>query len=588
MNETSLNTFDKVLRDILIHSYGNDNIAILNTINSSNSNFEIPKNRQHGDLTSNFAMMHSKIFSINPRDLANNIMNGFLEYQDQLFIKDIQIAGPGFINFYLKEEFWQKSLSQVFQSIDNYGFSNIGKNENVNVEYVSANPTGPLHIGHCRGAVIGDVIASVYEKMGYNVTREYYVNDAGGQIDQLVKSVSLKYQLKISLIDSINPDQITYNGEYITPIVDELYATYGDELLQQDNYSAIIKAKSISYILNLIKDDLSKVNIKHDLFFSEQTLINSGEIDESMELLKKKNLIYIGKLPQPKKVIETEHDEREQELFKSTTFGDDMDRAISKEDGSHTYFASDIAYHNNKLNRGFNKMINIWGADHSGYVKRMKGAVDALSDNKANIDILLCQLVKLLRDNKPVKMSKRNNDYITIGEVVDEVGSDPIRFMMIFRKSDAPLDFDFVKVCEKSKENPVFYVQYAFARINSVFRNWSHLNEYNFLDYIKSHSTDFNQLIHESEIDLIKKISYFPNLLINVVETNDIHKIAYYLHEIASDFHSLWNLGNDNTSMRFISENENITHQRMVLLYVISKILESGLDLLGVAHPEKM
>ena len=588
MNETSLNTFDKVLRDIIIHAYGNDNIAILNTINFSKPNFEIPKNSQHGDLTSNFAMMHSKVFSINPRDLANNIMNGFLEYQDQLFIKDIQIAGPGFINFYLKEEFWQKSLSQVFQSIDNYGFSNIGKNENINVEYVSANPTGPLHIGHCRGAVIGDVIASVYEKMGYNVTREYYVNDAGGQIDQLVKSVSLKYQLKISLIDSINPDQITYNGEYITPIVDELYATYGDELLQQDNYSAIIKEKSISYILNLIKDDLSKVNIKHDLFFSEQTLINSGEIDESMELLKKKNLIYIGKLPQPKKVIETEHDEREQELFKSTTFGDDMDRAISKEDGSHTYFASDIAYHNNKLNRGFNKMINIWGADHSGYVKRMKGAVDALSDNKANIDILLCQLVKLLRDNKPVKMSKRNNDYITIGEVVDEVGSDPIRFMMIFRKSDAPLDFDFVKVCEKSKENPVFYVQYAFARINSVFRNWSHLNEYNFLDYIKSPSTNFNELSHESEIDLIKKISYFPNLLINVVQTNDIHKIAYYLHEMASDFHSLWNLGNDNTSMRFISENENITHQRMVLLYVISKILESGLDLLGVAHPEKM
>ena len=221
-------------------------------------------------------------------------------------------------------------------------------------------------------------------------------------------------------------------------------------------------------------------------------------------------------------------------------------------------------------------MINIWGSDHSGYVKRMKGAVDALSDNKANIDILLCQLVKLLRDNKPVKMSKRNNDYITIGEVVDEVGSDPIRFMMIFRKSDAPLDFDFVKVCEKSKENPVFYVQYAFARINSVFRNWSHLNEYNFLDYIKSPSTNFNELSHESEIDLIKKISYFPNLLINVVETNDIHKIAYYLHEMASDFHSLWNLGNDNTSMRFISENENITHQRMVLLYVISKILANA------------
>jgi arginyl-tRNA synthetase len=307
-----------------------------------------------------------------------------------------------------------------------------------------------------------------------------------------------------------------------------------------------------------------------------------------MDLLKKKELIYIGKLPQPKNKPNQEIDERDQELFRSTLFGDDMDRAISKEDGSHTYFASDIAYHNNKYKRGFSKMINVWGADHSGYVKRIQGAVSALSNNTAKIDILLCQLVKLLRDNKPVKMSKRNNDYITIGEVVDEVGSDPIRFMMIFRKSDAPLDFDFVKVCEKSKENPVFYVQYAYARINSVFRNWSQSNNNNYLDYINNKSSNFDKLKHDSEIDLIKKISYFPKLLVNIIVTNDIHKIAYYLHELASDFHSLWNLGNDNQEMRFIIENKDITQQRLALLYIISQILETGLDLLGVSHPEKM
>jgi arginyl-tRNA synthetase len=588
MQDFSLHIFDQILQKVLISSFPKEGDMIKRLTIANNSNFEIPKNRSHGDLTSNFAMMNCKLLSKNPRDLANIIIKGFLEHQDQLFIKKIEIAGPGFLNIFLDKIFWQKALAQIFKNIQGYGFTNIGNGKNVNVEYVSANPTGPLHIGHCRGAVIGDVVASVYEKMGYQVTREYYVNDAGGQIDQLINSVNLKYQLKASLVTTINNDQITYNGEYIDSIVDELYEKYGDTLLQKVDFKQIIKIKSIEYILDLIKEDLAKVNIKHDLFFSEQSLIESSEVDTSMDLLKKKELIYIGKLPQPKNKPNQEIDERDQELFRSTLFGDDMDRAISKEDGSHTYFASDIAYHNNKYKRGFSKMINVWGADHSGYVKRIQGAVSALSNNTAKIDILLCQLVKLLRDNKPVKMSKRNNDYITIGEVVDEVGSDPIRFMMIFRKSDAPLDFDFVKVCEKSKENPVFYVQYAYARINSVFRNWSQSNNNNYLDYINYKSSNFDKLKHDSEIDLIKKISYFPKLLVNIIVTNDIHKIAYYLHELASDFHSLWNLGNDNQEMRFIIENKDITQQRLALLYIISQILETGLDLLGVSHPEQM
>ncbi len=554
--------------------------------NHNQTFFEITNNSEHGDLTTNFAMMHAKSLRMNPIKLAEILVNGFEKDKKELFIKDIKIAGPGFLNLYLDESFWHQTLGYIKSNLVDYGFENIGNGSKVNVEYVSANPTGPLHIGHCRGAIIGDVIASLYDKMGFDVTREYYVNDAGGQIEQLVYSVESKYREKASI--NSNEKDVTYNGQYINDIASELFEKYQDSLFKKTNHSIIIKDCAINYILNLIKQDLNKVNIKHDIFFSEASLLANDAISKTIEYLKGKKYIYWGKLPLPKNQEDINLEQREQDIFASTMFGDDIDRAVSKEDGSHTYFASDIAYHQNKLSRGFSKLINIWGADHAGYVKRLQGAVSALSDGQAGVEVVLCQLVKLFRDNKPVKMSKRNNDYVTIGEVVNEVGSDPVRFMMLYRKSDAPLDFDFVKVCDKSKENPVFYVQYAYARIHSVIRNWNDVNNHDFISNFNNLEIDFNMLNHIQEINLIKKMSYFPALLKNVVVTNDVHRIAYYLHELASDFHALWNLGNDNENMRFITNDDKKTLQRLSFIYLVSQIIERGLDILGVSYPERM
>tara|TARA_Y100000591_G_C21841273_1_gene705791 strand:+ start:986 stop:2743 length:1758 start_codon:yes stop_codon:yes gene_type:complete len=585
MNAITTNDFDKKLLEILF-AYNKDLTNDLISKNLSQTFFEITNNSEHGDLTTNFAMMYAKSWKMQPIKLAEILVQGFEKDKKRLFIRDIAIAGPGFINLYLDETFWHQSLNYMKSNIIEYGFEDIGKGAKVNVEYVSANPTGPLHIGHCRGAIIGDVIASLYNKMGYNVTREYYVNDAGGQIEQLVNSVESKYKERASIKSNIQ--DITYNGQYIEDIADKLFAEFHSSLLDKANYDVIIKEYAINHILDLIKHDLDKVNIKHDVFFSESSLLESDEIFKTIEYLKSKNYIYWGKLPLPKNQQEINLEEREQDLFASTRFGDDIDRAVSKGDGSHTYFASDIAYHRNKLSRGYSKLINIWGADHAGYVKRLQGAVSALSDGQAHVEVILCQLVKLFRDNKPVKMSKRNNDYITIGQVVSEVGPDPVRFMMLYRKSDAPLDFDFVKVCDKSKENPVFYVQYAYARIHSVIRNWGDEMNRDFISDFNNLDTDFNMLIHPYEVSLIKKMSHFPVLLKNVVVTNDVHRIAYYLHELASDFHALWNLGNDNENMRFITKNDTKTIQRLSMIYLLSQIIEKGLVLLGVSYPTKM
>ena len=574
----------KLLEVVLAHN--KEFVEELIENNYNQTYFEITNNSDHGDLTTNFAMMHAKSLKMNPAKLAEILVNGFEKDKKKLFIKDIKIAGPGFLNLYLDESFWHQTLGYVKSNLIDYGFENIGNGSKVNVEYVSANPTGPLHIGHCRGAIIGDVIASLYDKMGFDVTREYYVNDAGGQIEQLVYSVESKYREQASI--KPNGKGITYNGQYINDIASELFEKYDDSLIEKTNYSIIIKEHAISHILNLIKQDLNKVNINHDIFFSEASLLENDEISRTIEYLKEKKYIYWGKLPLPKNQEDIDVELREQDIFASTMFGDDIDRAVSKEDGSHTYFASDIAYHQNKISRGFSKLINIWGADHAGYVKRLQGAVSALSNGQAGVDVVLCQLVKLFRDNKPVKMSKRNNDYVTIGEVVNEVGPDPVRFMMLYRKSDAPLDFDFVKVCDKSKENPVFYVQYAYARIHSVIRNWNESYNHDFISDFNNLEIDFNTLNHPQEINLIKKMSYFPALLKNVVVTNDVHRIAYYLHELASDFHSLWNLGNDNENMRFITDEDTKTLQRLSFIYLLSQIIEKGLDILGVSHPEKM
>ena len=585
MSTITTEIFNRKLLEVLL-AYNKEFTERLIENNHNQTFFEITNNSEHGDLTTNFAMMHAKSLKMNPVKLAEILVNGFETDKKKLFIKDIKIAGPGFFNLYLDESFWHRSLGYIKSNLINYGFENIGNGSKVNVEYVSANPTGPLHIGHCRGAIIGDVIASLYDRMGFDVTREYYVNDAGGQIEQLVYSVESKYREKAS----INPNEqdITYNGQYINDIASKLFEKYQGLLLEKTNHNKIIKDCAISHILSLIKQDLNKVNIKHDIFFSEDSLLANDEISKTIKYLKEKKYIYWGKLPLPKNQEDITLEQREQDIFASTMFGDDIDRAVSKEDGSHTYFASDIAYHQNKISRGFSKLINIWGADHAGYVKRLQGAVSALSGGQAGVDVILCQLVKLFRDNKPVKMSKRNNDYVTIGEVVNEVGPDPVRFMMLYRKSDAPLDFDFVKVCDKSKENPVFYVQYAYARIHSVIRNWNDENNRDFIFDFNELEIEFNMLNHPQEINIIKKMSYFPALLKNVVFTNDVHRIAYYLHELASDFHALWNLGNDNEKMRFITNDDKKTLQRLSFIYLVSQIIERGLDLLGVSYPERM
>ncbi|MBU92200.1 MAG: arginine--tRNA ligase [Rhodobiaceae bacterium] len=585
MNTLTTEIFDQKLLEVLF-AHNKEFTEELIENNHNQTYFEITNNSEHGDLTTNFAMMHAKSMKMNPVKLAEILVSGFEKDKKKLFIKDIKIAGPGFFNLYLNESFWHQTLGYMKSNLIHYGFENIGNGSKVNVEYVSANPTGPLHIGHCRGAIIGDVIASLYDKMGFDVTREYYVNDAGGQIEQLVYSVESKYR-ELASIKS-NEQDITYNGQYIADIASVLFEKYQDSLLGMADYNIIIKDCAISHILKLIKEDLNKVNITHDIFFSEASLLEKDEISKTIKFLKEKKYIYWGKLPLPKNQEDIKLEQREQDIFASTMFGDDIDRAVSKEDGSHTYFASDIAYHQNKISRGFSKLINIWGADHAGYVKRLQGAVSALSDGQAGVEVILCQLVKLFRDNKPVKMSKRNNDYITIGEVVNEVGSDPVRFMMLYRKSDAPLDFDFVKVCDKSKENPVFYVQYAYARIHSVIRNWNDENNLDFISEFNKLDSDFNILNHPQEINLIKKMSYFPILLKNVVATNDVHRIAFYLHELASDFHALWNIGNDNENMRFITNDDTKTFQRLSFIYLVSQIIERGLDLLGVSYPEKM
>ena len=585
MTKSFIYTYNNFLKNFLKNNYSLEE-PVFNEVSNHINFFDMPKNSQHGDLSTNVAMMYSKKLNLNPRDLAQKIVNAFNDNKKELFINKIEIAGPGFINFYLNPTIWQLSLRDILDNINDYGYEDVGQGECVNIEYVSANPTGPLHIGHCRGAVIGDVLASLYERMGYQVTREYYVNDAGGQINQLISSI--RYKIKSFLSINTEEDVLIYNGEYIEIISKEILQKYSRAAIEDPDCDEIIRQYSIDYILKLIKNDLKKINIKHDLFYSEKSLLDSGEIPEAIQILKQKGFVYWGKLEQPINQENIDIIDREQELFKSTNFGDDIDRAISKADGTHTYFASDIAYHNNKIKRGFTKLINIWGADHAGYVARLKGSVKALTNNNASVEIILCQLVKLFRDNKPVKMSKRNNDYITIDEVVDEVGPDPIRFMMLFRKADAPLDFDFVKVCDKSKENPVFYVQYAHARIHSVFRNWNETNKKKFDVEISNMSSNFDLITDPNEIDIIKNMSYFPMVIRNALITNDIHKIAYYLHDLASEFHSLWNHGNDHSEMRFIIENKELTQQRLCLIYCVAGIIKSGMDILGVSCPESM
>ncbi len=560
-------------------------------IDLSRVSVELPRDPSHGDLATNAAMVLAKQVGMAPRKLAEKIVAGLENDAD---ILSTTIAGPGFINIVVKPEFWSSHLAVIVREQDAYGRSNIGAGQKVNVEYVSANPTGPMHVGHCRGAVVGDALASLLSYSGYDITREYYVNDAGGQIDVLARSVYLRYREALGEDIGEIPEGL-YPGDYLVPVGQTLAQAYGDSLndMAEEEWLAIVKPAAIEAMMVLIRADLAALNVHQDVFFSERSLheVEDGKnlIELAIDDLTAKGFVYRGTLPPPKGQASEDWEDRDQLLFRSTDVGDDIDRALVKSDGSYTYFAADVAYFYNKFRRDFNEMIFILGADHGGYVKRLEALARAVSGGKAKLTVRLCQLVKLLRDGEPVKMSKRSGDFITLREVVDEVGSDAVRFMMLYRKNDAPLDFDFAKVTEQSKDNPVFYVQYAHARCHSVFRQVARDIDDLETDHQHLEAADVSLLVNDSELGLVRKMAEFPRIVEAAALTHEPHRIAFYLYDLASSFHSHWNRGKDQPELRFINpKNRQLTLARLALVEAVSSVLASGLAIIGAGAPEEM
>jgi arginyl-tRNA synthetase len=549
---------------------------------------EPPRDATHGDMATNAAMVLAREAKAKPRDLADKFAE---KLRGDDLIASVDVAGPGFINLTLKPQVWADALRTVLREGAGYGASAIGKAEKVNVEYVSANPTGPMHVGHCRGAVVGDALANLMAFAGYDVTKEYVINDAGSQIDVLGRSAFLRY--REALGDDIGEIPAgLYPGDYLVPVGQALVAEFGRSLLQMpdDEALAIVKDRTIDAMMAMIREDLAMLNVHHDVFFSERTLHadNARKIRSAINDLTLKGHIYKGKLPPPKGERPDDWEDREQTLFRSTAVGDDMDRALVKSDGSFTYFAADVAYLKDKVDRGFVELIYVLGADHGGYVKRLEALARAIAGDEVKLTVLLCNLVKLFRDGEPVRMSKRSGDFVTLREVVEEVGRDPIRFMMLYRKNDAPLDFDFAKVTEQSKDNPVFYVQYASARCHSVFRQASEqLGEANFDR--NSLAAAVALLTDEGEIGLIRKLAEYPRLIESAALALEPHRLAFYLYDLASSFHGHWNRGTDNPDLRFVKVNDRqLTHARLGLVQAVSDVLTSGLTLIGAAAPTEM
>ena len=576
-----MNIFENYLLKIekVIKSAHKDNLLELPD-NLSGINVDIPPAKFSGDISTNVAMVLSKINKKPPIELAKQIADLIKDSDSN--IDEISIEKPGFINLKFKNEFWNGFILDVLNN-SSYGNSASGKKNSYLVEFVSANPTGPLHVGHSRGAILGDVISNLLSFNGHKVTKEYYVNDYGNQISHFTKSVYLR--IKEILYSETFPieDKDLYPGDYLIDIAKKIISNNKDlDFKNFDSVSEKLKHLSIQESLKLIKINLENLGIKHDNFASETEVINNNEVDEVIKNLKDKKYIYEGKIKAPEGESNENWVEREQLLFKSTEFGDDKDRALQKEDKSWTYFASDVAYHNTKLKRDFNILINILGADHAGYIKRITSVVEALSGEKNKLICKVSQLVKLIKDKKPFKMSKRKGDYITIEDLINEVGKDATRFIMLSRSSDAEIDFDFDKVKEKSKENPIYYVQYAYARISSVFRNTQ--NDINRNLEVKN--SDFN-FVNE-EIKLFKKISEWPKCVEVSSEKLEPHRISVYLYELASEFHSYWNMGKEDVSKRFIDQDNTIKMEKLVFLKSIANTLKTGMNILGVDTPEKM
>jgi arginyl-tRNA synthetase len=572
----------EILIDIL-HDLSTQGILPADT-DFSQITVEPPKDSRHGDMATNAAMVLSKSVETKPRELAKIISESLSQNE---IVLSVDIAGPGFINISLSEACWHSLLSCVLLNGINFGRSNIGYSKKVNVEFVSANPTGPLHVGHTRGAVFGDALASLLSYSGYEVTREYYINDGGAQVDVLARSVFLRYQEAFG--KEVVFEDGTYPGDYLIPIALKLKDKVGDAYLQksEDKWLPEFRDYAVQAMMDLIKSDLDLLGIEMDTYFSEKSLYDSGQIEAALDRLKNNGLIYKGILEPPKGKKTEDWEPREQTLFKSTLHGDDVDRPVLKSDGTWTYFAPDIAYHFDKITRGFDLLIDIFGADHGGYVKRMKAAVSALSSGEVPLDIKLCQLVKLYQNGEPFKMSKRAGNFVMLRDLVEEVGPDVTRFVMLTRKNDAALDFDFQKVLEQSRENPVFYVQYAHARIKSVIRKAEEL-DIDISDRDLS-ETNLTGLTHSSELSLIKKIAEWPRLVEVAARLYEPHRIAFYLFDLSSQLHAHWSKGSDNPDLRFL-HNDNLvkTQSKIALARAVSIVISSGLAILGVKPAEKM
>jgi arginyl-tRNA synthetase len=549
-------------------------------LDRKNVTVEPPRDPAHGDLATNAAMVLAKPAGTKPRALAEAIRPKLEALPP---VTSVEVAGPGFINLRLTPDAWRDELRTILRQGDEYGLSTAGANERVNVEYVSANPTGPLHMGHCRGAVVGDSLARVLEAAGFRVTKEYYVNDAGAQVDTLARSVHLRYREALGEDIGDVPEGM-YPGDYLVPVGTILASEYGSEYAEkpESEWLPAFRQAAIKAMLDLIRHDLGLLNIRHDRFSSEAELQGSGAVTEAMEVLRSKGLVYEGTLERPKSL--DPHDEWEPvqlTLFRSSQFGDDQDRPLKKSDGSWTYFGADAAYHWQKA-KDADHLVNIWGADHAGTVKRVQAAVTALTDGRVDLDVKLVQMVRLFRGGEPVKMSKRAGDFVTLAEVVEEVGRDVVRFMMLTRRADAPLDFDFMKVVEASKDNPVFYVQYAHARISSLKRKAAEAG-------VNMDDPADLSLLDEEELALVKRAAQYPRVLEGAALAHEPHRIAFYLYDLAADFHALWNRGNDDPGRRFLLENNpQLSRARLELALGIAQIIRSGLDLMGVAATEEM
>jgi len=556
---------------------------------------EPPRETAHGDVATNAAMVLAKPAGKAPKDLAAMLVERLRKVAD---VTDASIAGPGFINLKLKDDIWRDALRDVLRTGIAYGDGQIGKGEPINVEYVSANPTGPMHVGHARGAVVGDALAGLLAKAGFAVTKEYYINDAGGQVDNVARALRVRYLQVLGQINeadvqgALERKEIQYGGAYLIPVAEALAARDGDKWAKVEDDSIWIPALrefTVGYMMRVVKDDLLALGVHHDVFSSEKKLVEDGKVDGALKFLEDAGLTYTGVLEPPKGKTPDDWEPRPQLLFKATEFGDEVDRPLKKSNGTWTYFAGDIAYHKDKVDRGFTNLVNVWGADHGGYVKRVQAALKALTAGKGQLDVQLCQMVRVLNNGEPVKMSKRAGTFVTMRDLIDEVGKDAVRFIMLTRKNDAPLDFDYAKVMEKSRENPVFYVQYAHARGRSVFRHAAEMFPGADLSDGGLAKADLARLTDPDEIGVMRTMASWPRTVEGAALAHEPHRVAFYMYELASQFHALWNKGNDAAQLRFLqAEDQNVSCARLALVRGVGLVIASGLAVFGVAPIEEM